>query len=50
MSREEAAAFYLDRLLGFPCVYDNFREASEVLCEKDRIMIERAVASGNSKV
>jgi hypothetical protein len=47
--REEAATFYLDGLLGFLGAYDKFREASEPLCEKDRLLIESAVASGNNK-
>jgi hypothetical protein len=44
MSREEAAVYYLDGLLGFRRDYRKFREAADMLSEQDRLLLEHAVS------
>ena len=49
MSREEAAAVYLDNLLGFHGGYIRFQEAERTLSAKEKQELQRAV-SGTQRI
>ena len=44
MSREEAAAVYLDNLLGFSVRYNDYLVAASVLNENDKTVLDGAAA------